>query len=80
MPKYITFGPVTHPNKSYAYALGYGAYHMGHRISDNPYAHRGESRYDKMCAEDYDLGFRKAVTDANTKMAEILERRTKGES
>jgi hypothetical protein len=35
--KSITFGPVTHKDKPYAYALGYGAYQMGWRRGDNPY-------------------------------------------
>jgi len=66
--KSITFGPVTHPDKSYAYALGYGAYHMGHTVGDNPYGPdfpRNES--------DWDKGYVQSIKDTDKALQEFMQ-------
>lgn len=66
--KSISFGPVTHKDKSYAYALGYGAYMMGHSILDCPY--RDKSDKD---TNDYEAGWVEAKRVVEERLTAFIE-------
>lgn len=59
--KSISFGPVTHKDKSYAYALGYGAYVMGYPQHHNPYGTERQEHADFNAGHDA----AKVVVDQN---------------
>ena len=64
--KSITFGPVTHVGKSYAYALGYGAYMMS-SYSPCPYHKHSHQR------PEYIAGFAKAKEDTSKALGDYVE-------
>ncbi|RKZ02821.1 hypothetical protein DRQ25_18305 [Candidatus Fermentibacteria bacterium] len=66
--KSITFGPVTHEGKSYAYALGYGAYQMGHARGYNPYHIKSQQK----AWDDFSEGYARSVADVKVKLEDFI--------